>query len=400
MISVDEALEIINNVAIDVNTTEIPVAESLGFTIAKDLQANISLPPFAQSAMDGYALCGIHKTYHLQGEIQAGDTNSQSISLKDGHCLRIFTGAPVPSNATAVIMQEKVESSKDGQSIAIHDEVKVGKNIRPIGEQILQGTPVLKRGHKITPATIGLLLSLGEVMVSVYQKPPIGIVSTGNELIKPGNQLSYGQIFESNSNMLLTALHSKGFEATPPLHVEDDYNKTLNCLAQLLDKEQVILVSGGISVGDYDFVGKALGALGVETMFYKIKQKPGKPLFFGRKGNKFIFGLPGNPAASLTCFYVYVLPLLERLASPLLNSSGAARFSNLQSFPINQDFTKLAGKAQFLKAHIDYNVNLVSVLDGQASSMLHTFAESNALIYLPEDVQKISKNDLVQVYKI
>ena len=169
----------------------------------------------------------------------------------------------------------------------------------------------LQKGSKLTPASIGFLASIGITQVNVFKKPSIAIIATGNELVPGGTPLGYGQIYESNSLMLKAALQNLNFDNVTTHKVDDHYNDTLELLSDLIDSHDLILVSGGISVGDYDFVGKALDELKVKQLFYKVNQKPGKPLYFGKKDHKVIFALPGNPAAALSCFYLYVHSALQ-----------------------------------------------------------------------------------------
>lgn len=387
MISVNQAIQIISE-SINTNSelVDIAVGRAISAVLANDVKSPINMPPFRQSAMDGYALNLYNeKEYSLIGEVKAGD--NENPILEPGEALRIFTGAPVPDTANAVIMQEK--TSVLDSKLIIHSDVKSEENIRPMGEQVRKGYLALKKGTKLNPAAIAYLSTLGITKVNVIKKPKIAIVVTGNELAKSGHELQYGQIYESNAVMLKTALKQLGYDDVSIYQIEDDYEKTLMLLDNVILKNDVVLVSGGISVGDYDFVGKALNELKVDELFYKVKQKPGKPLYFGKKEGKVIFALPGNPAASLSCFYIYVLLALEKL-------SGNSNFQLNRVRAISKsDFTKIGERAQFLKAI--YRNNEVEILDGQSSSMLHTFALSNALVYLSETSGSIKKNDKVEV---
>jgi len=298
MISIEEAIALVKKETKPLLKETVKSLEKAGgYKLFKDILSPINMPPFRQSAMDGYAL-HLHDslTYNLVGEIKAGD-NLQPI-LKKGDAIRIFTGAAVPDTANAVMMQEKVISN--GNSITIQNQINTNTNIRPEGEQVKKGELALPKNTKLTPAAIGYLSSLGIENVSVYKKPTIAIVVTGNELVEAGSALEYGQIYESNSKMLLSTLYSLKFYDVTIHKIEDDYTKTVSKLNEVINSNDLVLISGGISVGDYDFVGKALTELNVEEHFYKVKQKPGKPLFFGTKNNTHIFALPGNPAAALT----------------------------------------------------------------------------------------------------
>ena len=387
MISIKEAITSVkSNVKPLLKETTKPVEKAGGYLLFEDISSPISMPPFRQSAMDGYAL-NLHDdlSYNLIGEVKAGDGH-QPI-LKKGEAVRIFTGAPVPDTANAIMMQEKVKSN--GAFITIEHQISIEHNIRPFGEQVKAGDMALKKGTILTPAAIGYLMALGITTVSVFKKPNIAIVTTGNELIEAGQALSYGKIYESNSKMLLSALYSLKFYDVTLHKVEDDYSKTVEKLNFVINENDLVLITGGISVGDYDFVGKALKELEVEELFYKVKQKPGKPLFYGKKGDTQIFALPGNPAAALSCFYVYVNIALQKMMNrdvlelPRVEAKSTSHFE------------KKGDRPQFLKAI--YENGKVEILEGQNSSMLQTFALSNALVYAPETITKIKKGDAIEV---
>ena len=387
MISVEEAFELLES---NVIPTQISIlcktTNALGLVLAEDVSSPINMPPFRQSAMDGYALYIHHgSSYTIIDEVKAGDGHHPI--LKIGDAVRIFTGSAVPNTANTVVIQEKVTANKN--QLQLNNPVKLKENIRSKGEQIKEGDIALKKGTKLTPAAIGFLLTLGIIEVTVFKKPKIGLVITGNELIKAGQPLSYGKIYESNSGMLYTGLLGLGYTDVTQYKVKDDYNSTVIILDKVISENDMILITGGISVGDYDFVGKALLELGTEQVFYKVKQKPGKPLFFGKRKNKPIFALPGNPASALSNFYVYVHPALEKL-------SGNLNFSiNKGKAFLSDEYLKKGDRAQFLKAY--HKNGEVSILEGQSSAMLHTFAIANAIVYIPGEVNKYSKGDLITV---
>lgn len=389
MVSVQEAFSILKDNVPDLKIVECPLAKARKHILAEDLYAPISMPPFRQSAMDGFAL-GLHfgLEYEIIGEIKAGDVHQ--IDLLPGQAVKIFTGAPVPDSAQAVMQIEKV--TETGAVLLLHEEPTLGMNIRPIGEQNNKGDLALEKGTELNAACIGFLAGLGFTSVKVYQKPTIGIIVTGNELVQPGLPLTYGKIYESNSIMLQTALQDAFYENVKTYEVNDDFENTKNILAQALTENQVVLVSGGISVGDYDFVAEALESLAVETLFYKVKQKPGKPLFAGKLKDKRVFALPGNPAASLTCFYVYVLPTLQMM------SGLEKEYGQTETKKLAHDFSVSNARNQFLKAHIVEEE--VTILTHQNSSMLNTFSVSNGLVYVEDGGYELSKGDSVAVYVV
>lgn len=386
MISVEEAKQLIKSSIVANKKIIISLANAVNYNLSKDIIATINMPPFRQSAMDGYALrLQNSDTYSVIDEVKAGDSHIPI--LNNGEAIRIFTGAAVPDTANAVIMQEKVVIENGElklQKIVISEE-----NIRPMGEQVKIGDIALKEGTKLTPAAIGYLASLGVTEVEVFKKPRIAIVATGNELTTPGIPLEHGKIYESNSIMLASALSSLDYTNVSIHKVEDDYINTKNLLNTIINENDLVLITGGISVGEYDFVGKALEELAVEKVFYKVKQKPGKPLFFGKKETSRIFALPGNPAAALSCFYIYAYPALQKM-------SGAINYHLVETIANSTStFVKKGDRAQFLKAHITNNN--VEILEGQSSAMLQTFALANAFVYVSEEQQNIAIGDNVQV---
>jgi len=336
--------------------------------------------------MDGYAL-HLHDNnrYTLNGELKAGD--GEEPHLRPGEAVRIFTGARVPETANAVAIQEKVIAFESNLTLEV--PVREGANIRPIGEQVMEGTVALEKNTRLNAAGIGFLASLGITEVEVFNKPAIALVTTGNELVSPGQPLGPGKIYESNSTMIFSLLKSLGYFQIKKYLVPDHYEKTISVLQKAIGENDFIIISGGISVGEYDYVGKALSEIGVNEHFYKVFQKPGKPLYYGSLNGKQIYGLPGNPAATLTCFYNYVLMGLEL-------------FSGNTQFKLNRTVAKVAtsmdipgDRPQFLKAI--YTDGVVHILEGQNSSMLHTFSLANAFVFKPETLTRINTNDVVEV---
>ncbi|MCC9066094.1 molybdopterin molybdotransferase MoeA [Flavobacterium piscisymbiosum] len=389
MIQVEEALSIIVENSTNMPVQKIQVSKSLGYILAETVYSPIAMPPFRQSAMDGYAFIHSEKhQYDVVGIVQAGDHSK--IKLNENEAVRIFTGAHVPDNADTVIMQEHVMATES--SILITRMPERFTNVRNKGEQIGKEEVVFKANTLITPAAIGFLACLGITEVEVYQKPKVAILVTGNELVKPGKKLSKGKIYESNSVMLQAALQTIGVKKTKVYKVKDNLKATKKALKEILKKYDIVLISGGISVGDYDFVKEALLENGVQELFYKINQKPGKPMFFGSKNDTLVFALPGNPASSLTNFYIYVYPAIKnRMGFSDIHLKKMLR-------KLNENVTNTTGKTLFLKAL--YDETHVTVLDGQSSAMLNTFAIANSLLVVPNDVESLKKGQLVTLLPI
>ena len=389
MISVSEALQIIESVKTSLSKGKTDIDMSLNKVLAEDIMSPINMPPFRQSAMDGYAIkLTDSNSYKLVEESKAGD--GKKIQLEEGQAARIFTGALVPDDADTVVIQEHVKRSNS--TIVINKLPIRFSNVRPTGEQVKKGEIVMKKGQLLNAAAIGFLAGIGINKVFVYKTPTVAIIVTGNELQEPGNDLEVGKIYESNSIMLSSALRTIGITDITTFKTKDTFDTTKSVIAKALMNSDVILVSGGISVGDYDFVQEALKENGVEELFYKVNQKPGKPLWFGRKNDQFVFGLPGNPASALSCFYIYVTPLLKKISG--------AKDIHLPRVKANSisDYKNTTGKTLFLKGML-YN-NIVEILHGQQSSMLHSFAKSNALVRIPNEVELVNRNDEVECIKL
>ena len=381
MIQVDQALSIIANNSCKMPIRKIKVAKSLGFILAEAIYSPMDMPPFRQSAMDGYAFAYSEmQQFNVVSTSKAGDFSNKKIKKEEA--IRIFTGAYVPDNLDTVVMQEHITVAN--QTLEITKMPAQFANVRNKGEQIKENELVLDKNTQINPAAIGFLACLGITEITVYAKPKVAIVVTGNELVKAGKKLAQGKIYESNSIMLQAALQGIGIKKMETFRVKDSLKATKKLLKYCVSAFDVVLVSGGISVGDYDFVKEALLFNGVVELFYKINQKPGKPLFFGKKDKTIVFALPGNPASTLTSFYIYVHPALK------INMGFEAVHLPKIKRKITAHFENTSGKTLFLKAFFDDEK--VTVLESQSSAMLNTFATANALICLPYDAVNIEKD--------
>jgi molybdopterin molybdotransferase len=382
MISVTEAQKKILETVASSEGESIQASAAWGCVLSKDVISPVDLPPFNQSAMDGYALIAadVHsgKKIVVTGESSAGKSFAKKIS--GGQAIRIFTGAEIPKGADAVVMQEKILLKEN--TLTFQDESLIaGLNVRTKGSQIKKGGLALAKGSLLTPAGIGFLASMGLKTVSVFKKPSVSLIITGNELQKAGTKLKAGKIFESNSSALESALRLGGIEEIKILFAGDDEKETQKIFRTAFKNSDFILFTGGISVGDYDFVGRVLKNENVKEVFYKVKQKPGKPLYFGTKNKKYIFGLPGNPASVLTCCYEYVLPAIRKYcgyANPFLPAI---------QLPLSVSIQKKKGLTHFLKAVTDFQT--VTPLEGQESYIMRSYAQANCLIVVPEEIETL-----------
>jgi molybdopterin molybdotransferase len=389
MISVTKALKEIDQNGIAKKKSKIAIADALNLVLAENVFSPINMPSFKQSSMDGYAFIQSEEhVFVLKGEVQAG--NGTNISLRKGEAIRIFTGARVPDDADTVVMQEHTTVNED--VLRIEKMPNFGANVRPVGEQIKKGQIALEKGAVLNEAAIGFLAGLGVAEVVVFMPPKVGVLITGNELKEVGEKLNDGEVYDSNSITLKLALQKIGIDEAQFFKVKDSLKATAEIVEKALKTCDVLLISGGISVGDYDFVKQALEENQVEEIFYKVNQKPGKPLWFGAKGEKRVFALPGNPASSLSCFYVYVLPLLR--ASLGFQDNYLRRKKAIAAAEI----INVHGKTLFLKGNVLNGI--ARQLKGQASSMLKSFAVSNALLIVPDNVEKIKEGEEINYIEL
>jgi len=390
MITVAEAKKIILDNTETMQPVMMPLDQAAGLVLAEDLYAITDIPAYAQSSMDGYALsfsgwqhC---KKLKMAGMVAAGSEDRPVLSPEEA--VRIFTGAAVPDGADTVVIQEK-SRTENGELIIEDTALEQGANVRPKGSEIKAGELALSKNSRLSPAAIGFLTGIGITHVNVYPAPSVSIIVTGNELQEPGKPLKHGQVYESNSFTLRAVLQQMQISKITVYTAADSLDKVTSVLAEALDKSDIVLLNGGISVGDFDFVLKATENCGITKIFHKIKQKPGKPIFFGKKDRKIIFGLPGNPASVLTCFYEYVTVSLEKLFSCRTGMQTVYA-------PLSNDFKKPAGLTHFLKGF--YDGQTVIPLDAQESFRLSSFARANCLIVLKEEVTESVKGEIVEVH--
>lgn len=390
MISVNEAKAIVSNNILPLQPVKVSIAAAGGCTLAEDVYASTDIPAFNQSSMDGYAFrfsdWTMGEGLPIHGEIPAGAAFTNELPSKQA--MRIFTGAAVPDGADTVVMQEKVHTGS-GRLLILDEQLKAGNNVRAKGSEIKKGDLALVKNSYLSPAAIGFLAGIGLHELTVYPKPSITLIVTGKELQQPGKPLQYGQVYESNSYTLRTVLRQSNIFELPVLWADDDIDILTNTLQAALQKSDMVLLTGGVSVGDYDFVIEAANRCGVTQLFHKIKQRPGKPLFFGKKEDKVVFGLPGNPSSVLTCFYEYVVPALERM-------SVLPPFVKVMQLPLAKEYKKPAGLTHFLKGY--YDGSNVLPLGAQESYRLHSFARANCLVRLEEDRELYKEGEMVEVH--
>lgn len=390
MNSVEEAKSLIRSNLERLPAVQVKLDNAVGYALAEDIYSPIDFPSFVQSSMDGYAFAydPLQHDFELIGIIQAGA--QINLQLEKGKAVRIFTGAPLPLGADTVLVQEKakVEGSK---LMVLDDQLKKGANARPIGADIHKNALALEKGTILTPGAIGFLSSLGVDQVSVIKKPTIHLILTGNELVPVGAALNFGEIYESNSHTLKAALTKAGLNQIEITFIGDSFEATSKALKHSLEQFDLTIFTGGISVGDFDFVLEACNANGVEQVFHKIKQKPGKPMYVGKKGPKVVCGLPGNPASVLSCFYNYVSIVLDQLSNTKIG------MKTTQAVLLNH-YQKPEGLTHFLKGLYDASKNEVQILEGQESFKMRSFAVANCFVEIPELTTIVETNQIVKVH--
>lgn len=390
MISVQEARNLIAGCCKARKIKETSLQSAGGYVLAENLCAPFDSPHFNQSAMDGYAFSyedwDGKSELEIAGEAQAGN-NFYGV-LSPGTAIRIFTGAELPPGADTIVIQENVEKTEN--RIIIKDKKLVkGSNIRLRGSQTKKGDEILKEGHLLTPASVSFLAGFGLNSLKIFANPAVHIIATGKELIKPGDTLTSGKIFESNSHGLQAALKQLDISPTAIEITDDEEEKIMNAIQRNLDAD-ILILTGGVSVGDYDFVATALEKCCVQKVFHKVKQKPGKPFYFGIHNQTLVFALPGNPASVLTCFYEYVV-------DAIISFTNKKYFKRIQ-MPLTTEYSKKAGLTFFLKGKTASGT--VSILEGQESYKMNSFAMADCIIELEEEKTEFKKSDIVNVLMI
>lgn len=387
MISFEEALNLILDHTPILPPIEKNISEINSDILAEDIRAKEDLPIFSNSAMDGFALRSEETrhtpvTLEVKGCIKAGDY--PRIEVGKGEAVKIMTGAPMPEGADAVVMKEDTEERDE--EVLVRKSIKKGENVRLKGEEIKKDQLTLKKGTWLNPSSLGFLAALGHEKVKVFNKPIVSLLITGSELVEPGRGLKPGEIWESNSTTLKAALAEVNIEPIFLGIARDSLLDLERRIQEGLKASDILLISGGISVGDYDFVREILLKLKINKIFWRVAVKPGKPTFFGKKGEKLVFGLPGNPVSALVTFLEFVRPAILKMGGHmdvLLHEREAILEEKLQ---------KKGGRLNLLKGVFQEKNGMAYVKSAglQHSHILGSFARANCLIFLEKE-RKIFK---------
>ncbi len=399
MLSVRDAIDKVLSFNVNLNKIKVPIIESLAKILAEDVIANQDIPMFDNSAMDGFAvkaidIIGADKNYPIKLKLIKEDLPAGKIpafTLDLGNAVQIMTGAPLPSGCDCVVPKE--DTLKEGENVLIFKEYKTGDNIRQKGEDIKEGQIVLKSGKKIFPADIGVMASLGIENILIYKPPTVGILPTGDEIIPINQPLTIGKVRDSNSYSLSAQIKESGAYFIRYDIAKDEKSLIKNKVLLGLKECDILLLTGGVSVGEYDYVKEILNEIGAEFVFWKVNQRPGKPIAFLTYKDKFIFALPGNPVSVMVCFELYVRPLIKKFMGE----------KNLFKARIKakaySDYKHKEGRTDFVRVKLEKvgNELYFQPTGLQGSGILTSMANADGLAIFAEEASVIKKDDVVEV---
>lgn len=396
MLTYDQAIARILSVVHPLPPVDAPLLDSLSLVLAEDVITPLNIPPFANSAMDGFAVRASEIanaaldhpiSLPIVGESSAGTT--QALTLAPHSAMRIMTGAPLPSGADAIAPIE--DCGFDEVAVHIKATVEPGRYVRTAGEDVSVGAVVASHGSIMRPAEIGMCAAVGRRSVRVHPAPRVAIISTGNELIEPGNPILPGQIYDANSYALAAQVREAGGLVTHRLHARDTPDALRAVFTSCQDAD-IILTSGGVSVGDHDHV-KAVFAERGGVDFWRVAIRPGKPFAFGTWGSARFFGLPGNPVSSMVTFELFARPALRKMRglSDLARPMVKAR--------LTEEAAHQPGRQSYLRAFAmrDGDAFTACPVRGQGSHQMHSMVLANALIVLPADIDRKTTGDFVDI---
>ena len=399
LLSADEALEFLLDVSTATEKKEsVSLDNSLSRILASDIHSTINVPGFDNSAMDGYAialndnqLLEKNLSFDIVDRIPAGSTGNE---LSKGCAARIFTGAPIPKGANTVIMQEECEVSEDGTQITITRAIKLNENIRPTGNDILENDVILSSGKQIQPQDISLASSVGVGELTVYKKIKVGVFFTGDELVEPGIPLSSGQIYNSNRYALVALLEQVGCEVINLGNIEDKFSATCDALESLGSQCDLIMTTGGVSVGEEDHVKPAVESLG-EINLWKIRMKPGKPLAYGKVKQTPFIGLPGNPVSSFVTFCIFSLPFIKKMQG---NNNYQSKIIKVKA---NFECKRAKPRREYARARIDHSEStpVANLYPKQGSDVMSSIVWADGLVEIPEN-KTVELGELLNYYPL
>ena len=386
LMSADDALSfLIDSASVTAMTEAVSLDDSLDRILASDIHSTINVPGFDNSAMDGYTIA-LNETqvaqenlsFDVVDRIAAGSTGND---LKIGSAARIFTGAPIPNGANTVVMQEECTLSEDKSQITVKRAINLNENIRPTGNDILKDNVILSSGRQIKPQDISLAASVGVGELVVFKKIKVGVFFTGDELVEPGNLLSPGKIYNSNRYALVALLKQVGCDVINLGNIEDKLDATCEALEALESQCDLIMTTGGVSVGEEDHVKPAVEKLG-ELNLWKIRMKPGKPLAYGKVKQTPFIGLPGNPVSSFVTFCIFSLPFIKKMQG---NSNYESKILKVKT---NFDCKRAKPRREYARVRIDHSTEtpLANLFPKQGSDVMSSVVWADGIIEIPENI--------------
>lgn len=387
MIKLSEALDLVCRAATPMPTMHIPLAEAFGRILAEDVRATMDVPPFDKSAMDGFAIRRAESAQPLTvlGTIAAGQVADEP--LIPGGCFRIMTGAKIPPLADCVVMKEDVTETKPGIIQINNQESKT--NICKCGEDIRKGSLVLEQGIRIGAPQMALMALMGIHLPKVYGQPKIKVFATGSELADPGHTLTANQIFNSNSYQLLGQLRQHGVEASYGGIIIDDSEALRGAIEAAIPNFDLILLTGGVSAGDFDLMPEVLERCGFTIHFRQIAIQPGKPMIFAQRGNTFCFALSGNPVSSYLQAQLLVIPFLYYT---MRHEYKPVELTGRLSTPYKR---KKTGRDAFVP--VNYHEGTIDLVPNNGSAHIEAYNRANAILCIPAGVSELIKNETVYV---
>ena len=377
-------------------SVKVALRDALNQYLAEDLISTINVPPHINAAMDGYALAGADlpsentKTYHVAGASFAGVPSDEN--YQQGNVIRIMTGGVMPLGTDSVVPQELVDILDDG-TIRIDAKQRTGQNVRHPGEDIPKGATVLNKGHQISAADLGIIASLGKGEVKVLRRPRVAFFSTGDELKSIGETLNEGDIYDSNRYTLFALLKNLDVEIIDLGVIRDTQEEIEKAFIAAAELADIVITSGGVSVGEADFIKPTLKKLG-DTHFWKIAMKPGRPLTFGTYHDSWFFGLPGNPVAVMVTFMQFVQPAINYLASGSIKPTLTIKACSQQAIK------KRPGRTEYIRAIVAQTDNgelEVKLTGKQGSGILMSMSLANCFIHLSSESGGVESGDLVEI---
>ena len=394
MLSVEEARTRILAAITPMPTEQIGLSNGLGRVLAEDIASRRTQPPTAVSAMDGYAVraqdvATVPVTLKISGHVPAGGSHDDVLGA--GEAVRIFTGAPVPDGADAIVIQENTDTN--GVTVTVKESSPAGHYIRPAGLDFQTGDVILRAGDALTARNVGMAAAMNTPWLSVHRKPRIAILATGDEIVMPGDPIGPNQIVSSNSLALAAMIEASGAEPIL-LGIAPDESNELSAMAAAAHGADMLVTTGGASVGDHDLIQSVLGDNGLEVDFWKIAMRPGKPLIFGDIKGTPLLGLPGNPVSTLVCGIIFLIPALQKMLGI------SEQETSLETAILTVDLAQNDQREDYLRARLSYDdsgARMATPFSKQDSSMLSRLVQADCLLVRPPNAPAAKTGSAVEI---